>query len=164
MIIFGLLVLVSAWLGLNQMNYLRRCVTLAKAHANAWTAENGYWKSNVYALPSILPNCITCKGSQGPNIRNWTGGSDRADAHLFPFEFNLEILGRFLRYSASEIELINLAVLVPQWRFIIQNEFAPAKSQRLVSVGGRRLFLSYQSLSQLVNKSSFNYSSVQFSR
>jgi len=39
--------------------YLSRCVTFARATANACNALNGYWKSNVYALPSILPNCIT---------------------------------------------------------------------------------------------------------
>lgn len=41
--------------------YFKRWVTFAKATANACNAENGYWKSRVYALPSILPNCITCR-------------------------------------------------------------------------------------------------------
>lgn len=42
------------------VHYLRRWVTLAKATANACTAEKGYWKSKIYALPSMRPNCITC--------------------------------------------------------------------------------------------------------
>jgi len=39
--------------------YLSRWVTLASATANAWTALYGYWKSSVYALLSMRPNCIT---------------------------------------------------------------------------------------------------------
>ena len=39
------------------------CVTLASATPKAWTAVNGYWKSSVYALLSIRPNCITWKRS-----------------------------------------------------------------------------------------------------
>lgn len=39
--------------------HFRRWVTLARATAKACTAEKGYWKSRMYALPSILPNCIT---------------------------------------------------------------------------------------------------------
>lgn len=45
---------------LESDSYLSRCVTFARATANACKALNGYWKSRVYALPSILPNCITC--------------------------------------------------------------------------------------------------------
>ena len=71
------------------------------------------------------------------------------NSHLFAFKFNLEVLGRLLCHSSSKIELVNLTVLVPQWRFIIQHEFAPAKSQRLVFIGGRRVLLRYQSLPQL---------------
>ncbi len=40
--------------------HFRRCVTLARATAKAWMALNGYWKSSVYALLSMRPNCITC--------------------------------------------------------------------------------------------------------
>ena len=40
--------------------HFRRCVTLAKATANACRAVNGYWKSSVKALLSTRPNCITC--------------------------------------------------------------------------------------------------------
>ena len=39
--------------------HLSRCVTLASATAKAWTALYGYWKSSVYALLSMRPNCIT---------------------------------------------------------------------------------------------------------
>lgn len=39
--------------------YFKRCVTLANATEKACSAENGYWKSNVYAFPSMRPNCIT---------------------------------------------------------------------------------------------------------
>lgn len=39
--------------------YFKRCVTFARATAKACSAENGYWKSSVYAFPSILPNCMT---------------------------------------------------------------------------------------------------------
>lgn len=48
-----------------QCLHLRRCVTLARATAKACTAEKGYWKSRMYALPSILPNCITWGGGRG---------------------------------------------------------------------------------------------------
>lgn len=43
----------------SQAPYFSRWVTLANATANACSAENGYWKSSVYALPSIRPNCMT---------------------------------------------------------------------------------------------------------
>ena len=39
--------------------YFSLWVTFASATAKAWTAVKGYWKSKVYALFSILPNCIT---------------------------------------------------------------------------------------------------------
>ena len=49
-------------------DHFNRWVTLAKATANAWMAVNGYWKSNVYALLSIRPNCITCECAHALNL------------------------------------------------------------------------------------------------
>lgn len=55
----------TTWLSGCILYHLSLCVTLARATAKAWTALNGYWKSRVYALPSIRPNCITCRRTAG---------------------------------------------------------------------------------------------------
>lgn len=46
------------------IDYFIRWVTFANATPKAWIAENGYWKSSVYAFPSIRPNCMTWKGME----------------------------------------------------------------------------------------------------
>lgn len=46
-----------------------------------------------------------------------------ASTYLFASKFNLEILGRFLRDTAAEVQLIHLAVFVPHRRFVVHHEF-----------------------------------------
>lgn len=87
--------------------YFNRCVTLASATANACNAENGYWKSNVYAFPSIRPNCIT----YNTMISNWinficfiyNGNAIILKNYLFATKFNLEIFGWFLCNASTKI-------------------------------------------------------------
>lgn len=105
--------------------YFKRCVTLARATAKACNAENGYWKSNVYALPSMRPNCITYwwkSGWRGMNNINtflnsvWT--------YLFSSKFYLEIFSRFLCYPPTEIQLVNLTHFIPHWRLVMHDKFS----------------------------------------
>ena len=121
--------------------HLSRCVTFASATASACRALNGYWKSNVYALPSILPNCMTCAQVKSTlcDSRSFTVAVvcrpvpttvRRVQAHTDKYSYltglvlDLEVLGGLLRHASPEVQLVDLRQLVPKWRFVLQNKFA----------------------------------------
>jgi len=107
---------------LESDSYLSRWVTFARATANACKALNGYWKSNVYALPSILPNCITWNLT----IFYTYDLEEHVWSYLSTPEFDLKILGAFLSHSAAEIKLVHLAGLVPHGRFVVHHQLCIA--------------------------------------
>lgn len=45
--------------------------------------------------------------------------------YLFAMIFYLEVLGGLLRDAAPEVELVDLAVLVPHGRLVVHDELAP---------------------------------------
>ena len=57
-----------------------------------------------------------------------------AAADLISAVLDLEVLGRLLGDPAAEVELVDLAGLVPQWRDVVHDEL----SAGLLAAGGRR--------------------------
>lgn len=48
--------------------------------------------------------------------------------NLFAVKFNLEIFSRFLCDSAAKVQLVHLAVLVPQWRLVVHYKLSATVS------------------------------------